>query len=71
MKELFLFVIFISLLNSKIVTVFKNMVRILSSTTSQSTMLDKSASFHCKIIVSDRRLHKKLLEIDTTVQIQI
>ena len=68
---MFLFVIFISLLNSKIVTVLKNMVLIQSSTISQSTMLDKSASFHRKIIVSVRRLHKKLLEIDTTVQIQI
>ena len=67
MKELFLFVIFISLLNSKIIIVLKNMVLIPSSTISQSTMLDKSASFHRKIIVSDRRLHKKLLEINTTV----
>ena len=47
------------------------MVLILSSTISQSTMLDKTASFHHNNIVSDRRLHKKLLEIDTRVQIQI
>ena len=60
MKELFLFLIFISLLNSKIITVSKNMVIIPTFIILQSSMLDESDSSHHKIIVSDRRLHSYL-----------
>ena len=40
-------------MNSEIVTVSKDMVIILSLTILQSTILDESASFHCKIIAND------------------